>query len=164
MPELPEVEQVRLSLLPHIQGKTICKAEVRLPRMIRHPAVPEFIAGVEGRTVTDVRRKGKYLALLLDDGRYILAHLRMTGALLVMSRGTREPAFAKLRLSLTDGTDLWFTDVRTFGTMCLCGGSDTWQDAGYAGLGPEPLSPDFTENYLKDNLKKELKENGKRQN
>ena len=154
MPELPEVEQVRLSLLPHIKGKTICKAEVRLPRMIRHPSVPEFIAGVEGRTITDVRRKGKYLALLLDDGRYILAHLRMTGALLVMPCGTREPAFAKLRLSLTDGQDLWFTDIRTFGTMCLCGGNDTWQDAGYAGLGAEPLSPEFTEDYLKEKLKK----------
>ena len=68
MPELPEVEQVRISLLPHIKGKIILKTEVRLPRMIHHPAVPDFIMGVEGRTVTDVRRRGKYLTLLLDSG------------------------------------------------------------------------------------------------
>ena len=154
MPELPEVEQVRLSLLPHIKGKKIVKAEIRLPRMIHHPAVPEFIAGVEGRMIADVRRKGKYLSLLLDDGHYILAHLRMTGALLVTPCKDKEPPFAKIRFSLTDGIDLWFADIRTFGTLCLCGGSDPWQDKGYAGLGPEPLSPEFTEAYLKAKLKK----------
>lgn len=154
MPELPEVEQVRLSLLPHIKGKKIVKTEIRLPRMIHHPGVPEFIACVEGRVITDVRRKGKYLALLLDDGHYILAHLRMTGALLVTPCGTKEPPFAKIRFALTDGLVLWFTDIRTFGTLCLCGGSDSWQDNGYAGLGPEPLSPEFTEAYLKAKLKK----------
>ncbi|MBO5993821.1 MAG: bifunctional DNA-formamidopyrimidine glycosylase/DNA-(apurinic or apyrimidinic site) lyase [Acidaminococcaceae bacterium] len=154
MPELPEVEQVRISLLPHIKGKTILKAEVRLPRMIHHPAVPDFIMGVAGRTITDVRRRGKYLTLLLDDGRYILAHLRMTGALLVTPGENREPPFARVRFSLNGGTNLWFTDIRTFGTLCLCGGSDPWQDKGYKGLGPEPLSPEFTEAYLKEKLRK----------
>ena len=154
MPELPEVEQVRLSLLPHIKGKTIVSAEVCLPRMIRHPSVPEFIAGSEGRLITDVRRKGKYLTLLLDDGHYILVHLRMTGALLVTPCETQKPPFAKIRFTLTDGLILWFTDVRTFGTLCLCGGSDSWQDKGYAGLGPEPLSLEFTEAYLIAKLKK----------
>ena len=154
MPELPEVEQVRVSLLPHIKGKTILKTEVRLPRMIHHPAVPDFIMGVAGRTITDVRRRGKYLTLLLDDGRYILAHLRMTGALLVLRGDAPEPSYAKLRFFLSGGMDLWFTDIRTFGTVCLCGGSDSWKDRGYAGLGPEPLSPEFTEDYLKEKLKK----------
>lgn len=154
MPELPEVEQVRLSLLPHIKGKRICSVEVRLPRMIHHPALADFISGVEARTVTDVRRKGKYLSLLLDDGHYILVHLRMTGALLVTPGYAQEPPYAKVRFSLTGGLNLWFTDIRTFGTLCLCGGDDLWQDKGYAGLGPEPLSPEFTEAYLKDKLKK----------
>ena len=154
MPELPEVEQVRISLLPHIKGKTICKMEVRLPRIIKHPAVPDFIAGVEGKTVTDVRRKGKYLVMMLDDGHYILAHLRMTGAFLVLPQDCLEPPYAKICFSLTGGINLWFTDIRTFGTLCLCGADDPWQDEGYTGLGPEPLSPEFTEEYLKKRLKK----------
>ena len=153
MPELPEVEQVRISLLPHIKGKTICKTEVRLPRMIKHPSVPEFMAGVEGKRVTDITRKGKYLTLMLDDGRYIMVHLRMTGALLILPRDLQDPPFAKIRFSLTGGLNLWFTDIRTFGTLSLCGGSDPWQDKGYAGLGPEPLSQEFTEEYLKEKLK-----------
>ena len=154
MPEMPEVEQVRISLLPHIKGKAICKAVVRLPRIIKHPAVPEFIAGVEGKTVTDVNRKGKYLVMALDDGHYILAHLRMTGAFLVLPRESQEPPYAKICFSMTGGLNLWFTDIRTFGTLCLCGAGDSWQDKGYSGLGPEPLSPEFTEAYLKDKLKK----------
>ena len=152
MPELPEVEQVRISLLPHIKGKRICKTEVRLPRMIKHPSVQEFMAGVEGKRVTDITRKGKYLTLMLDDGRYIMVHLRMTGALLILPRDLQDPPFAKIRFSLTGGLNLWFTDIRTFGTLSLCGGSDPWQDKGYAGLGPEPLSQEFTEEYLKEKL------------
>ena len=46
MPELPEVEQVRCSLLPHIKNERICSVEIRLPRMIVHPAVPEFMSNV----------------------------------------------------------------------------------------------------------------------
>ena len=154
MPELPEVEQVRCSLLPHIKNEIICNVEIRLPRMIVHPAVPEFIAGVEGQVITDVRRKGKYLMLLLKNGQYILAHLRMTGALLVCPHDGTEPPFAKIRFVLANGKDMWFTDIRTFGTMSLCGGNDAWQDKGFAALGPEPLSAGFTETYLRDRLKK----------
>jgi len=154
MPEMPEVEQVRLSLLPHIKGKKILKTEIRLPRMIHHPSPAEFAAGTEGRMFTGAGRKGKYLILQLDDGRYILAHLRMTGALLVTSGDGPEPPYAKVCFTLTEDTRLWFTDIRTFGTLCLCGGEDRWQDKGYAMLGPEPLSPEFTEAYLKEKLKK----------
>ena len=154
MPELPEVEQVRCSLLPHIKNERICNVEIRLPRMIVHPAVPEFIAGVEGQVITDVQRKGKYLMLLLENGQYILAHLRMTGAMLVCPYDGAEPPFAKIRFVLANGKDMWFTDIRTFGTMSLCGGNDAWQDRGLATLGPEPLSSGFTEAYLREKLKK----------
>ena len=154
MPELPEVEQVRCSLLPHIKNEKICNVEIRLPRMIVHPAVPEFIAGVEGQVITDVRRKGKYLMLLLKNGQYILAHLRMTGAMLVVPHDGSEPSFAKIRFVLANGKDMWFTDIRTFGTMSLCGGNDAWQDKGFAALGPEPLSSGFTEADLCEKLKK----------
>lgn len=154
MPELPEVEQVRLSLLSHIKKAKICKVEVRLPRMIVYPSVPEFIAGVEGQVITDVRRKGKYLMLMLQNGHYVLAHLRMTGALLVCPHDGAEPPFAKIRFVLTNDRDMWFTDIRTFGTMSLCGGNDAWKDKGFAALEPEPLASGFTEAYLRERLKK----------
>lgn len=153
MPEMPEVEQVRQSLLPHVKNVKICSVEIRLPRMIVHPGVPEFIAGAAGQVITDVGRKGKYLMLLLKSGQYILVHLRMTGALLICSHDGPEPPFAKIRFVLENGRDMWFTDLRTFGTMSLCGGNDDWKDKGFAALGPEPLSPGFTEAYLREKLK-----------
>ena len=64
------------SLLPGIKGKKIVSTEIDLPRMILHPSVPEFSAGIAGRIITDVGRKGKYLTLCLDDDCYILAHVK----------------------------------------------------------------------------------------
>lgn len=154
MPELPEVEQVRKSLLPHIKGKKIEQADIRLPRMILSPALPDFIRGVEGRSFADVKRRGKYLLLELDDTNVILTHLRMTGSLLALPKNAPEPAFGKVRLRLSGTEDLWFTDLRTFGTMRLLKPSEFSLDKGFSSLGPEPLSEEFTEEYLKAVLKK----------
>ena len=63
MPEMPEVEQVRKTLLPHIKGKTIKNIEIKLARLIKYPSPEEFIAGLTGKTILDVGRRGKYLVL-----------------------------------------------------------------------------------------------------
>lgn len=63
MPEMPEVEQVRKTLLPHIKGKTIKNIEINLARLIKYPSPEEFIAGLTGKTILDVGRRGKYLVL-----------------------------------------------------------------------------------------------------
>ena len=53
MPEMPEVEQVRKTLAPHITGKKITAVEVRLPRLIKYPSADEFAAKLTGRTITE---------------------------------------------------------------------------------------------------------------
>ena len=63
MPEMPEVEQVRKTLAPHIEGKRITSVEVYLDRLIKHPTVEKFVAGLVGKTIQKVGRKGKYLVL-----------------------------------------------------------------------------------------------------
>lgn len=153
MPEMPEVEQVRKSLEPHIKGKQICRVEIFLPRMILRPAPAEFIAGTEGRAITGVTRRGKYLLLELDREGVILTHLRMTGALLITVGKAPAPAYAKIHFTLTGATHLWFTDIRTFGTMSLLSKDTLYLDRGYAALGPEPLSEDFTPEYLRSVLR-----------
>lgn len=154
MPEMPEVEQVRKSLEPHITGKRICRVEISLPRMILRPSAAEFAAGVEGCRITGVFRHGKYLLLELDQSDVILTHLRMTGALLVTGEKETEPPYAKIHFTLTDGVHLWFTDIRTFGTMSLLSRDTLFLDKGYASLGPEPLSESFTPEYLRSVLQK----------
>ncbi len=145
MPELPEVEQVRKTLRKHIVDRTITQVVVGLERLIKIPTAAEFVQQVEGRTIVDIARKGKYLSLVLDNGSKILLHLRMTGALIAAPRG-QEPPYAKIQFVLNGEEDLWFTDIRTFGTLYLV--QDECEVSGYATLGLEPNDPELTVDYL----------------
>lgn len=147
MPEMPEVEQVRKTLTPHIEGKKITSVEVYLDRLIKHPTVEKFVAGLVGKTIQRVGRKGKYLVLHTDENQKLIVHLRMTGALLAQSSDAPAPAYAKIKFTLTEGVTMWFTDIRTFGTLYLVTNDDAYIE-GYETLGPEPLSEGFTAAYL----------------
>lgn len=152
MPELPEVEQVRISLLPHIVGKTIEKVRVDLPKMILHPDPDAFARRLQGARFTGVRRRGKYLGLELEGGDWLLVHLRMTGALLALPKDQKEPPYTRMAFFLSGRENLYFTDIRTFGVAALVG-EDGWRDKGYESLGPEPLEPALTAEYLRARAK-----------
>ena len=96
MPEMPEVEQVRKTLAPHIEGKKITSLEVYLDRLIKHPTATEFVEGLVGKTVHRVGRKGKYLVLQTDANQKLIVHLRMTGALIAQSSELEPPAYANI--------------------------------------------------------------------
>lgn len=151
MPEMPEVEQVRKTLLPHIKGKQIKKIEVFLPRLIQYPTSELFVKKLTGRKILDVKRRGKYLLLQTDKGTLVV-HLRMTGALVVSEI---EPPYAKIKFTLSDKVNLWFTDIRTFGTLYYV--DDDFVIEGLATLGPEPLSKELTVEYLSPLFKKSRK-------
>lgn len=147
MPEMPEVEQVRKTLAPHIEGKRITSVEVYLDRLIKHPTAAEFVEGLVGKTIQKVGRKGKYLVLQTDVNQKLIVHLRMTGALIAQKSELEPPAYSKIKFTLTDDTTMWFTDIRTFGTLYLVTNDDAYIE-GYETLGPEPLSEGFTAEYL----------------
>lgn len=147
MPEMPEVEQVRKTLTPHIKGRTITNIDIYLDRLIQHPSPTEFIKGLVGKTILDVGRKGKYLVLQTAANQQLIVHLRMTGALIAQPSTAAEPKYAKIKFELTDGVTMWFTDIRTFGTLYLLTDGDAYIE-GYETLGPEPLSAGFTAAYL----------------
>lgn len=153
MPELPEVEQVRRTLAPHLLGRKISAVEVYLARQIIYPQPAEFIAGLTGRTFIDIGRRGKYLVLGLDGSRQLIVHLRMTGALLVREDSLPAPAYAKVKFALNGNISLWFTDIRTFGTLYLVTNTD-YHIKGLESLGPEPLSEGFTAEYLAHSVAK----------
>lgn len=152
MPELPEVEQVRLSLVPHVVGRKFTGVRVDVPKMVLHPDVEEFSKALIGRTVTGVGRRGKYLRLELDNGTWLLVHLRMTGALLAVKKELPEPRFTHLVFQLDGPENLYFTDIRKFGVVALIDG-DGYEDKGYASLGPEPMDAALTPQYLKEKAK-----------
>jgi formamidopyrimidine-DNA glycosylase len=146
MPELPEVETIRRDLEGLITGRRITGVTIAPEYGKPVPvlkAIDEatFREGVVGARIEAVERRGKYLAMRLDTGALIVVHLRMTGVLLHRRPDTPLERFLRLTLHLDDGHELRFTDMRKFGGFWLL---DDFADASKTGLGPEPLSDDFT--------------------
>jgi len=154
VPELPEVEVVRRGLEREVVGRTIASVSVTHPRAVRRhlPGGADFEARLAGRTVVAARRRGKYLWLPLDDGDALLAHLGMSGQLLVRPVGTADETHLRVRFRFTDsgngadgtGTELRFVDQRTFGGLALADhGADL--PAAIAHIARDPLDPAFDE-------------------
>ncbi len=142
MPELPEVETIARGLQRAISGKTFAAAEVRLPRVVLAQDPRPLGVALAGDRVESVGRRGKFVVIALETGRSLAVHLRMTGRLIVQAAdGAPAPQpYTNVLLKFTDGSQLSFADVRTFGRMRLVEQEEPWA----ADFGLEPLSPDFT--------------------
>lgn len=146
MPELPEVEVVRRGLASHVVGRTVTDVEVHHPRAVRrHLLGPvDFAARLRGRTVTAACRRGKYLWLELDHlADLVLAHLGMSGQLLVQPAGTPDETHLRVRLSLDDGNELRFVDQRTFGGLSIEDRAADGLPASVAHIARDPFDPAY---------------------
>ena len=145
MPELPEVEVVRLGLQRGLVGRTVCSVSVHHERAVRRHAAgaADFAGRLEGRTVLAARRRGKYLWLPLDSGDALTGHLGMSGQLLVVPADKPAEKHLRVRLTFVDGgRELRFVDQRTFGGMgVVTGGADL--PSTLAHIGPDPLEEAF---------------------
>ncbi|MFC7327847.1 bifunctional DNA-formamidopyrimidine glycosylase/DNA-(apurinic or apyrimidinic site) lyase [Marinactinospora rubrisoli] len=103
MPELPEVEVVRRGLDRWVTGRAIGAVTVLHPRSVRRhaPGATDFAGRLAGRAVTGAHRRGKYLWLTLDSGDALLAHLGMSGQLLVQPPAQAAERHLRVRLPLT---------------------------------------------------------------
>src|SRR3954463_5222696 len=104
MPELPEVEVVRRGLEDGVSGRRISSVEVNHPRAVRRhlAGADDFKAVLRGRTVEGARRRGKYLWLPLDSGDAVLAHLGMSGQLLVVPKEKPDERHLHVRVRFAD--------------------------------------------------------------
>ncbi len=154
MPELPEVEVVRRGLAQHIVSRSITAVEVLHPRSVRrHAAGPhDFASRLTGRRVDDVRRRGKYLWLVLDGGDAVLCHLGMSGQFLI-DGGDSEPKHLAIALALDDGQRVLFADQRTFGGMVF---SEDGAEIPHqiAHIARDPLDPEFDTTAFTTRLRK----------
>ena len=145
MPELPEVEVVRLGLHKGVVGRTIASVQVHHPRSVRrHEAgAQDFADLLTGRTVLAARRRGKYLWLPLDSGDALAGHLGMSGQLLVVPGDKPLERHLRIRFGFTDGgRELRFVDQRTFGGLqVVAGGADL--PSTIAHIARDPLDPEF---------------------
>ncbi|MEV0265317.1 bifunctional DNA-formamidopyrimidine glycosylase/DNA-(apurinic or apyrimidinic site) lyase [Streptomyces sp. NPDC050617] len=154
MPELPEVEVVRRGLDRWVRGRTVGSVEVLHPRAIRrHVAGPaDFAARLTGHRIGEPRRRGKYLWLPMEsaDALSVLAHLGMSGQLLVQPHDAADEKHLRVRIRFADadGTELRFVDQRTFGGLSLHdtvpGDPDGLPDV-IAHIARDPLDPAFDE-------------------
>ena len=157
MPELPEVETVRLGLERGVVGRTIRTVEVAHPRAVRrHVAgARDFAALLEGRTVTGALRRGKYLWLPLDSGDALTGHLGMSGQLLVVPPEKPDEVHLRVRLTFSDpgGRELRFVDQRTFGGLAVAAGGAELPST-ISHIARDPLDPSFDDEGFVEALRR----------
>jgi formamidopyrimidine-DNA glycosylase len=153
MPELPEVETVRRGLAPTLVGARFARVETRRGDL-RTPFPPRFPERLKGRRIEALTRRAKYLLATLDGGETLVMHLGMSGSFRV-ERETKlvVPPFHHERpklaahdhvvFELDNGARVIFNDPRRFGAMDLVKSDGIEARAPFAGLGVEPLSPEF---------------------
>jgi formamidopyrimidine-DNA glycosylase len=151
MPELPEVETIRRTLLERVLGLVITEVKILWPPVAQNWQERIFAEVVTGRSIESIERRGKYLLFSLDEGWSLVAHLRMTGRLNYYSCGQVPERHTHLVFSLSQG-ELHFSDVRKFGRIQLMPTDTRSLSASLTKLGPEPLAADFTADILGNRL------------
>jgi formamidopyrimidine-DNA glycosylase len=159
MPELPEVETVRRGLQGAMEGSKIVKAEARR-KDLRFPFQKDFVARLEGQTVTGLGRRAKYLMADLASGDVLLMHLGMSGSFrVVKDENVKTPgqfrhprnddrAHDHVMFRMSSGADVIFNDPRRFGYMKIIARNALEDEPLLKGLGPEPLGNEFDAKML----------------
>lgn len=167
MPELPEVETVRIQLHHKLKGKTIKAVEVFHSKTV---ALDETIEDrLMGKTIADIDRIGKLMIFSFENevDLFLLAHLKMTGQFFFVdsdhdiSGGGHSMTEADVRdlpnkhtrvaFYFTDGSALYFNDMRLFGYTKLATAQEV--ESARGGFGPEPIDPEFDGEWFAKKLR-----------
>ena len=159
MPELPEVETVRRGLGPVLEGARLARVEQRRPDL-RFPFPEGFVQRLTGARVLSLDRRAKYLLGRLDRGEVLVMHLGMSGRFEIENGGlakrpgefvyapAADPRHAHVVFETEAGARVTYFDPRRFGYMGLVDAAALETHPWFAGLGPEPLGPEFTAAHL----------------
>jgi formamidopyrimidine-DNA glycosylase len=157
MPELPEVETVRRGLQPVMEGARFVRVEARRPDL-RRPLPREFVKRLEGRSVTGLGRRAKYLLADLSSGDVLLIHLGMSGSFRVTEQSgdktdqtpgdfhhprSDDRTHDHIVFHMSSGARISFNDPRRFGLMLLVPRADLADHPLMKEIGPEPLGNEF---------------------
>jgi len=159
MPELPEVETVRMGLAPAMEGARFAKVEVR-DRRLRWPIAKDFEKRLQGQTVEGLGRRAKYLLADLTSGDVLLMHLGMSGSFRLRRNGQQvlgDPRYFEIAkdekhdhvvFHMSNGATITFNDPRRFGSMKIVPRAKIEHEPLLRGLGPEPLGNEFDATML----------------
>jgi formamidopyrimidine-DNA glycosylase len=166
MPELPEVETVRMGLEPALVGRSIVRVVLNRADL-RFPFPERFVKRLTGARVSSLARRAKYLVAHLSTGEALVMHLGMTGRFHVQARGDNRPHLlgdyeyetgqaaesgdgkhAHAVFELEGGGRVIYSDPRRFGYMLLIPEAELADHPAMRSLGVEPLSQDLSAAYL----------------
>ncbi|WP_320665032.1 DNA-formamidopyrimidine glycosylase [Prochlorococcus sp. MIT 1223] len=166
MPELPEVETVRLGLERKLTDFIIKEVEVLSERTIAsNGGGKEFISNMKGLKVSLWRRRGKYLiasmknlnikSVAKNNAGWWATHLRMTGQFQFHTESCSPCSHTRVRFWDKENKELRFVDTRNFAQMWWIKPSSSPFHSinGLKTIGPEPFSKDFNAIYLKEQFK-----------
>jgi formamidopyrimidine-DNA glycosylase len=165
MPELPEVETVRIGLQKLLPGRVVAGVEYDWPKSFPNAPedVQEFLVGAD---VVTVARRAKVLLIELSTKYSLVVHLKMTGQMVFRSAeasfgaghpnssliGDLPDKSTRVTITFEDGSRLFFNDQRKFGWMRLIPTAEVVNLDFFKRVGPEPLSADFTWQNFRERL------------
>ena len=159
MPELPEVEVTRRTLLKFIENKVIKNIKINNPNL-RFKIPANFKKNVTGQKIINVLRRSKYILIYLQNGYVMIAHLGMSGKFIIKNNYSKD--FLKtsyysnefsskhnhLEFFFSNNLKVIYNDPRRFGFFLLDKISKLDVNKFLSKLGPEPLGKDLKKDYL----------------
>jgi formamidopyrimidine-DNA glycosylase len=153
MPELPEVELVAQSLNKLVSGRRIIAAELLRERLAPEHSPPDFAEKLGDSQINYVSRRGKHILFDLNNGKTLIAHLRMSGRFMLLPFECELPKYTHAVLYFADETRLIFQDQRHFGLMKIVETEKLNEAKEIKKLAPEPFSDEFNRKYFRLILK-----------
>jgi formamidopyrimidine-DNA glycosylase len=141
MPELPEVETLRLQMEREIVGRSISDVVVRFAGRI-NKTKESFAAALRSKRIRAVERRAKILRIVLDGGQSLLVHLKMSGRFLLRAAGHEPTKHTHVVFVFSDRQELHFEDARKFGYLYLMADNDV-EEIFANKYGPEPLGKEM---------------------
>ncbi|MBM3801557.1 MAG: bifunctional DNA-formamidopyrimidine glycosylase/DNA-(apurinic or apyrimidinic site) lyase [Acidimicrobiia bacterium] len=170
MPELPEVETIRLGLLRHVCNHRIERVEIRCNRIVLRPKPNELAAALGGQSIRGIERRGKFLVFVFDEYR-LLVHLGMSGQLTYWDRSRKDddrfvvtvtglqqarqhPVDKHTHISFYfgDGKAMHYRDIRQFGKWRLYRVEEFHEAKEFWQLGPEPFGSAYTYSNFQERI------------
>jgi formamidopyrimidine-DNA glycosylase len=153
MPELPEVEVVARSLNQIVSDRRIAAAELLRARLAPDTSADRFSKQLRGAHINFVHRRGKHVLFDLDNALTLITHLRMSGKFMLLNGRAPDPKFTHAVFHFEDNERLVFQDQRHFGLMKIVETNRLTEAREIGKLAPEPLTAEFSIEYLRSALK-----------
>lgn len=153
MPEVPDLEAIRNLFNRQIAGESIERVEVFIPVVIRLPK-DEFIRLLQGDTLGEVHRHGKFLLFSMASGCLLVVNPMLTGRFAYAQPKDRKAGKTCFSLSLSNGRELRYADQRVMGRVYLVEAGQLDAVPQFAEMGPDVLSPELTEAVFRERLRR----------